>query len=113
MSEREKAKETLLKEVAKCRSCRFCVDVCPTYQASDGLESMSAYGRVQIVKYLLQGVLPFDDAVTYLLYSCLQCRRCERICKSKGQDLEICMILKTTRALLSPVLVEGKGHETF
>jgi Fe-S oxidoreductase len=109
----ENARETLLKELAKCRSCRFCVDVCPTYQASDGVESMSAYGRLQIIKYLLQGTLHFDDAMTYLLYSCLQCRRCERICKSKGQNLDICMILKTARALLSPVLVEGKGHETF
>ena len=113
MSEREKAKETLLKEIAKCRSCRYCVDVCPTYQASEGVESMSAYGRLQIIKYLLQGTLAFDDALTYLLYSCLQCRRCERVCKSKGQNLEICSILRLGRALLSPTLVEGKGHETF
>jgi Fe-S oxidoreductase len=113
VSDGEKARETLLKEIAKCRSCRFCVDVCPTYQASDGVESMSAYGRLQIIKYLLQGTLLFDDALTYLLYSCLQCRRCERTCKSKGQNLDICRILQLGRTLLSRVLVEGKGHETF
>lgn len=113
MSDREEARESLLKEVAKCRSCRFCVDVCPTYQASEGLESMSAYGRVQILKYLLQGMLPFDHALIYMLYSCLQCRRCERICKSKGQNLDICRILRQGRALLSRALVEGRGNETF
>ncbi|MBN1103869.1 MAG: (Fe-S)-binding protein [Deltaproteobacteria bacterium] len=113
MSDREAAKKTLLQEIAKCRSCRFCVDVCPTYQASDGLESMSAYGRLQIIKYLLQGTLPFDDALIHRLYSCLQCRRCERVCKSKGQNLDICRILRLGRALLSPSLVEGRGHETL
>jgi Fe-S oxidoreductase len=114
MTDRDQARETLLKEVGKCRSCRFCVDVCPTYQASNGVESMSAYGRVQIIKYLLQGTLVFDDAMTYLLYSCLQCRRCERICKSKGQNLDICGIMRLGRALFSPALMEGKGRdETF
>jgi Fe-S oxidoreductase len=113
MSDRLETRETLLKEIAKCRSCRFCVDVCPTYQASDGVESLSAYGRLQIIKYLLQGTLPFDDALTYLLYSCLQCRRCERVCKSKGQNLDICRILRLGRTLLSGALVEGRDHETF
>jgi Fe-S oxidoreductase len=103
--------ETLLKEVAKCRSCRFCVDVCPTYQASEGLESMSAYGRLQIIKYLLMGVLSFDDPLTYTLYSCLQCRRCENICKSKGQNIDICSIIQLGRSLLSRDLLEGSGHE--
>lgn len=93
-------RESLLKEIGRCRSCRFCLDVCPTYQASEGLESSSAYGRMQIMKYLLKGTLKRDDALMYFLYSCLQCRRCETICKSKGQDLEICRIIQDGRALL-------------
>ena len=97
----------LLEEIARCRSCRFCVDVCPTYQASVGLESLSAYGRLQIMKYLLTGVLEFDDALTYCLYSCLQCRRCEVVCKSKGQNLDICELIGIGRALLSGSLVKG------
>lgn len=111
MSESENVKQTLLGEVARCRGCRFCVDVCPTYQASEGVESMSAYGRVQIIKYLLTGVLEFDDSLTYSLYSCLQCRRCEVICKSKGQDLDICKIFQMGRSLLSQNLVQGSRHE--
>jgi glycolate oxidase iron-sulfur subunit len=111
VSRKEDVRETLLKEVAKCRSCRFCVDVCPTYQASEGLESMSAYGRLQIIKYLLMGVLSFDDPLTYRLYSCLQCRRCENICKSKGQNIDICNIIQLGRSLLSLDLVEGSFNE--
>ena len=35
--EREVAKNTLLKETAKCRACRFCVDACSLYQATEGV----------------------------------------------------------------------------
>ena len=111
MNKKDTAKETLLKEIARCRSCRFCVDVCPTYQASDGVESVSAYGRLQIMKYLIIGILEFDDSLTYCLYSCLQCRRCEVICKSKGQNLDICAIIQMGRSLLSQNLVQGNGNE--
>jgi Fe-S oxidoreductase len=71
------------------------------------VESYSAYGRMQIVKYLLNGTLAFDDALTYCLYSCLQCRRCETMCKSKGQNLDICDILGRGRRLLSDRLAKG------
>ena len=108
---KEDTVEALLIEVAKCRSCRFCVDVCPTYQASEGLESMSAYGRLLIIKYLLSGVLNFDDPLTYTLYACLQCRRCENTCKSKGQNIDICDVIQSGRALLSKNLVEGSHNE--
>ena len=108
MSGREEIRTTLLEEISKCRACRFCVDVCPTYQSSEGVESMSAYGRLQTMKYLVQGVLCFDDAMTYLLYSCLQCGRCERVCKSKGQDLDICRIILLGRNFLSRDLLGRK-----
>ena len=111
MIQKEDPKETLLQEISKCRACRFCVDVCPTYQASEGVESMSAYGRLQILKYLIRGTLIFDDALAYLLYSCLQCRRCEVTCKSKGQNLDISKIIQSGRHLLSQNLVEGSRSE--
>ena len=103
-------REMLLREIAKCRSCRFCVDVCPTYQASDGVESASSFGRLQIIKYLLNGTLEFDDALTYTLYSCLQCRRCEVMCKGKGQNLDICELIQRGRRLLSGRLARGGKH---
>ena len=100
----------LLREFARCRACRFCVDVCPTYQASGGVESFSSYGRMQIVKSLLTGLLELDDALTYCLYSCLQCRRCEVVCKSKGQNLDICELIQRSRRLLSRRLARGGKH---
>ena len=110
MSDTEKIKTDLLKEISKCRSCRFCVDVCPTYQATDGVESLSSFGRLQIIKYLLKGTLTLDDAMSYCLYSCLQCRRCEVVCKSKGQHLEICDLIQTGRVLVSRNIVEEKAN---
>jgi Fe-S oxidoreductase len=111
VSERERIKANLIKEIGKCRSCRFCVDVCPTYQASHGVESLSSFGRLQIIKYLLKGNLELDDAMAYCLYSCLQCGRCEVVCKSKGQNLEIGELIQTGRTLVSQTLVEGKANE--
>ena len=100
----------LLKELSKCRSCRFCVDVCPTYQAYGGVESFSSYGRMQIIKHLLNGMLELDDALICCLYSCLQCRRCEVVCKSKGQNLNIVELIQRGRKLLSRRLVRGGKH---
>ncbi|RLB03656.1 MAG: hypothetical protein DRG59_11430 [Deltaproteobacteria bacterium] len=104
-------KTILIEETSKCRGCRFCVDVCPTYQASDGVESFSAYGRIQILRYLLLGTLVFDDSMVYTLYSCLQCKRCEVICKSKGQNLNICETIQLGRTLLSEKLIQGSNDE--
>jgi glycolate oxidase iron-sulfur subunit len=103
----KKLRDDLLQELACCRACRFCVDVCPTYQASEGIETYSPIGRLQTLRYLLTGMLELDDAMTYALYSCLQCKRCEVVCGSKGQNLNICEIITTGRALLSKKLIQG------
>jgi glycolate oxidase iron-sulfur subunit len=105
--------KALLHEIAKCRTCRFCLDVCPTYQASEGIESFSAYGRLQIIKHLLNGRLELDDSLIYCLYSCLQCGRCEVMCKSKGQNLDICDLIHRGRRLLSTKLVQGGRDAQF
>ncbi len=110
MNRDDAERKSLLAEFARCRACRFCVDVCPTYQASSGVESFSGYGRMQIIKYLLTGMLEFDDSLTYCLYSCLQCRRCENVCKSKGQNLDICELIQRGRHLLSDRLTRGGKH---
>lgn len=107
----EAIRETLLKEIAKCRACRFCVDVCPAYQATEGVESMAPYGRLQILKYLLNGMLDEDDPIIYSLYSCLQCGRCDRVCQAKGQDLEVSKLIRLGKYLLSQGLVKGKKSE--
>lgn len=97
----------LLNEIGKCRACRFCVDVCPTYQATGGLETWSSFGRLQTLRHLLIGRLPMDDAFVKTLYTCLQCRRCERVCKAKGQNIDICTIIHQGRVLISKGIVSG------
>jgi glycolate oxidase iron-sulfur subunit len=107
----EGVRETLLKEIGKCRACRFCVDVCPAYQATEYVESMSPYGRLQILKYLLDGMLDEDDPLIYSLYTCLQCGRCDRVCQAKGQNLEVSNLIRLGKYLLSQGLVKGKKSE--
>lgn len=111
IEEQEVIKNTLLKEIAKCRACRFCVDACSLYQATEGVESMAPYGRLQILKYLLNGMLDEDDPIIYSLYSCLQCGRCDRVCQAKGQDLEVSQLIRLGKYLLSQGLVKGKKSE--
>lgn len=110
--EHNQRKQALLDEVAKCRACRFCVDVCPTYQATYGVEALSSYGRIQVIRHLLTGLLDLDDGATYALYSCLQCRRCENVCKSKGQNLDICRVIHEARSYLAPNYVKGGGSDS-
>lgn len=110
MSDNVSPKEHLLNEIAKCRCCRFCVDVCPTYQATTGVETLSSFGRLQTLRHLLTGVLELDDALTYALYSCLQCGRCEVVCKSKGQAIDITEVIKLGRSYLAPNYIPGGPH---
>ncbi len=110
-SERQKRKDWVLEGTSKCRACRFCVDVCPTYQAVDGIESMCAFGRLQILRYLLCGTLNLDDSLSYCLYTCLQCKSCEVVCKSKGQNLEICDLIRIGRSLVTDRLVQGTDND--
>jgi len=109
MSTDEDRRRMLLKEIGKCRACRFCVDVCPTYQTTGGLETWSSFGRLQTLRHLLTGVLPMDDAFVKTLYTCLQCKRCERICKSKGQNIDICDVIHQGRVFISTRIVSGGG----
>jgi Fe-S oxidoreductase len=108
---REEIVYTLLKEAGKCRACRFCVDACSLYQATEGVESMAPYGRLQIIKYLLNGTLDEDDPIVYSLYSCLQCGRCDRVCQAKGQNLEVSYLIRLGKYLLSQGLVKGGKDE--
>ena len=94
MKELEITKDTLLKEIAKCRACRFCVDACSLYQVTEGVESMAPYGRLQILKYLLNGMLDEDG-------------RCDRMCQAKGQNLEVSQLIRLGKYLISHGLVKG------
>jgi len=111
IKESEAVRNTLLQEIGKCRACRFCIDVCPVYQATEWVESMAPYGRLQILKYLINGTLDEDDPLIYSLYSCLQCGRCDRLCQAKGQNLDVSYLIRMGKYLLSQGLVKGDKRE--
>ena len=107
VKKKDEATNNLLKELSKCRRCRFCLDVCPLYQVAERNESMSAYGRLQTLKLLLNGTLDPDDSVIYPIYTCLQCSRCNVVCKSKGQDLEVSELIRLGKSLVTKNLLDG------
>ena len=113
MNDLEIMRIKLLEETNECKACRFCCEACGTFNVSDNLETLSAYGRIQTLRYLLLGFTELDDSATYSLYSCMKCRKCEVICKSMGGNLDITSILSRGRALLAGKLIEEKNHERF
>ncbi|MGD9123661.1 MAG: hypothetical protein PVG60_01145, partial [Desulfarculaceae bacterium] len=65
-----------------------------------------------IIRHLLNGMLEVDDGLTYALYSCLLCKRCENVCKSKGQNIDICRVIQLGRMHLAPQYLKGGGRDT-
>ena len=111
VSQEQSTEEFLLSEINKCKACRFCIDSCGTYLASQGVEPLSAYGRMQTIKYLILGTLDLDDSLIYTLFSCMQCKRCEVTCHSKGQDLPICDVIRKGRTYLLNKMLTGSRDE--
>jgi len=55
----DSAKNTLLNEIIKCRACRFCVDACATYQASEGVETNVRLWQTAILEIPTYGHIRF------------------------------------------------------
>ncbi len=66
--------------VSACVHCGFCLPACPTYQVL-GEEMDSPRGRIFLMKDVLEGTLPLDDATVYI-DRCLGCLACEPACPS-------------------------------
>jgi len=99
--------EKFFEELNKCRRCKFCVDECPVYLESQRIETMSPFGRVQILKYLLKGWIELDDVVITSIYTCLRCNRCIEVCKDKGVDLKPAALIRLGKAFLTKNLLGG------
>lgn len=111
INQEDRDKDRLLKELTSCRKCKFCVDVCPIYQVSERAEGMGPYGRLQMLRYLLNGKLDLDDSVVYSIYACTGCGRCNVVCNSKGVGLEIQELIRLGKALLFKELVGGVSEK--
>lgn len=67
-----------------CVHCGLCTASCPTYLEL-GTEMDSPRGRIYLMRNVVEGKLPLDDAVTKHLDLCLDCRACETACPSGVQ----------------------------
>lgn len=81
--------------VSSCVHCGFCLPACPTYRVL-GEEMDAPRGRIVLMKEVLEGALPLDDAAPHL-DRCLGCLACETACPSGVHYGEL---LETTRAVL-------------
>lgn len=81
-----------------CVHCGFCLPACPTYLALDN-ENDSPRGRLVLMRALLDGTIPANDAdAGQHLDQCLGCRGCETACPS---GVPYGRLLEGTRASMS------------
>ena len=81
------AGQAMADAVQTCVHCGFCLPACPTYQVH-GKEAESPRGRILLIKDVLEGSLPLEQALPHT-DSCLGCLACETACPSgvKYRDL--------------------------
>lgn len=81
-----------------CVHCGFCLQACPTYLSLED-ENDSPRGRIVLMRALVDGSLPVDDAdVRTHIDRCLGCRACETACPS---GVPYGHLLEATRATLT------------
>ncbi len=93
----------MTRAIESCVHCGFCLAACPTYREL-GQEMDTPRGRIVLMKQVLEGTLPLEDALPHT-DRCLGCLACEPACPS-GVPY---------RDLLSPfrALAEKKRRRTF
>ena len=77
--------------VQACVHCGFCLPTCPTYQVM-GEEMDSPRGRITLMKSVLEGALPLENALPHL-DACLGCLACETACPSGVEYRELILSL--------------------
>lgn len=81
------AGEAMAQAVGTCVHCGFCLPTCPTYDAL-GEEMDSPRGRIILMKEVLEGNLPVEEALPYV-DRCLGCVGCVTACPSGVQYGEL------------------------
>ncbi|MCB0154498.1 MAG: glycolate oxidase subunit GlcF [Anaerolineae bacterium] len=72
--------EAMAHAVESCVHCGFCLSACPTYKVL-GEEMDSPRGRIFLMKEVLEGNLPQEEALPYI-DRCLGCEACVPACPS-------------------------------
>ncbi|MEP6765000.1 MAG: heterodisulfide reductase-related iron-sulfur binding cluster [Gemmatimonadaceae bacterium] len=91
-----------------CVHCGFCLQACPTYVNLED-ENDSPRGRIVLMRRLLEGDLPLDDAdVGTHMDRCLGCRACETACPSGVPYGHLLEATRATTARARPQPKVGK-----
>jgi glycolate oxidase iron-sulfur subunit len=75
--------EPMADAIESCVHCGFCLPTCPTYVVT-GEEMNSPRGRILLMKNVLEGNMPLEEATPYL-DPCLGCVACVTACPSGVQ----------------------------
>ncbi|MFA6434758.1 MAG: (Fe-S)-binding protein [Elusimicrobiales bacterium] len=73
---------TIYDAVAQCNRCGYCETVCPTYMIT-GRETISARGRNQFLRLLIEGKTRAIGSAEESFSTCLLCGACSSICYAK------------------------------
>ncbi|MDD2804830.1 MAG: (Fe-S)-binding protein [Elusimicrobiales bacterium] len=87
---------TLYDAAAQCNRCGYCETSCPTYMLT-GRETLSARGRNQFVRMLVEGRAKTPADAAEALSTCLLCGACSSACYAKVPTPDI--VLEGRRAL--------------
>ena len=81
---------TLYDAAAQCNRCGYCETVCPTYMLT-GRETISARGRNQFVRLLVEGKAKNTRDAAEALSTCLLCGACTSACYAKVPTADIAL----------------------
>ena len=96
--------KNLYDAAAQCNRCGYCETSCPTYMLT-GRETISARGRNQFVRMLVEGKAGNAEDAAESLSTCLLCGACSSACYAKVPTPDI--VLEGRRAL------DGYGDNFF
>ncbi|MEI7529727.1 MAG: (Fe-S)-binding protein [Elusimicrobiota bacterium] len=88
--------KTLYDAAAQCNRCGYCETVCPTYTLT-GRETLSARGRNQFMRMLVEGRAKDPADAEEALSTCLLCGACTSACYAKVPTPDI--VLEGRRSL--------------
>ncbi len=88
--------KNLYDAAAQCNRCGYCETSCPTYMLT-GRETISARGRNQFVRMLVEGRAGSASEAEESLSTCLLCGACTSVCYAKVATPDI--VLEGRRAL--------------
>ncbi|OGR51667.1 MAG: hypothetical protein A2049_10210 [Elusimicrobia bacterium GWA2_62_23] len=95
---------TIYDAAAQCNRCGYCETACPTYMLT-GRETISARGRNQFMRLLVEGKAKDPADAAEALSTCLLCGACSSACYAKVPTPDI--VLEGRRAL------DGYGDNFF